>query len=203
MRRIIGSSRVVARGAALARACGSRQEAEVSRGEPAQAWPEADAIIDSFLAYVHAEEESADDTVDLAEVTRLAAESAQLALAPSATTTPVWGRGNATMLQRLVTSVIDNAERHGAPPVTVEVAADATARHAVLRVGDAGPGTADPARLRRAFERGAAARGTQGAGLGLAIVDRIAERHGGSVEIASPAGGGTTVTVRLPVAPAA
>jgi two-component system osmolarity sensor histidine kinase EnvZ len=104
------------------------------------------------------------------------------------------------MLQRLVANLIDNAERHGAPPVTVEVFVDEKTRQAVLRVADRGPGIADPARLRRAFERGDAARGTQGAGLGLAIVDRIAERHGGSVEIASPGSVGTAVTIRLPLA---
>jgi two-component system, OmpR family, osmolarity sensor histidine kinase EnvZ len=160
----------------------------------------ADAIIDSFLAYVRAEEESADDSVDLADVARRAAQDAQLVAAPG---TPIRVRGNATMLQRLVANLIDNAERHGAPPVTVEVFVDDKTNEAVLRVADRGPGIADPARLRRAFERGDAARGRQGAGLGLAIVDRIAERHGGSVEIASPGGVGTTVTIRLPLASAA
>jgi two-component system osmolarity sensor histidine kinase EnvZ len=158
----------------------------------------ADAIIDSFLAYVRAEEESADDEVDLADVARRAAQGAQLAAPPG--TAAVRVRGNATMLQRLVANLIDNAERHGAPPVTVEVFVDEKTRQAVLRVADRGPGIADPARLRRAFERGDAARGTQGAGLGLAIVDRIAERHGGSVEIASPGSVGTAVTIRLPLA---
>lgn len=69
----------------------------------------------------------------------------------------------------------------------------------MLRVSDGGPGIADPERLRRPFERGDAARGTQGAGLGLAIVDRIAERHRGAVEIGQRDGGGTRVTLRLPL----
>ena len=161
---------------------------------------QADAIIDSFLAYVRAEEESADETVDLAEVTRLAAESAQLALAPSARRQLSGCAATRRCCSGLVTNLIDNAERHGAPPMTVEVFADGKTREAVLRVADAGPGIADPARLRRAFERGDAARGTQGAGLGLAIVDRIAERHGGSVAFERLGEGGATVRVRLPLA---
>ena len=93
-------------------------------------------------------------------------------------------RGNATMLHRLAANLIDNAQRHGAPPVELNVAGDAARGEAVLTVSDAGAGIADAERLRRPFERGDAARSSQGAGLGLAIVDGIAARHGGQVEIA-------------------
>ena len=111
---------------------------------------QADAIIDSFLAYVRAEEESADEPVDLAQIARLAAESAQLPDSDALAAAPVRVLGNATMLGRLVANLIDNAERHGAPPISVEVAHDRAARQAVLRVVDAGPGIAEPERLRRA-----------------------------------------------------
>ncbi|MCY1314116.1 Sensor protein SrrB [compost metagenome] len=42
-----------------------------------------------------------------------------------------------------------------------------------------------------------------GAGLGLAFVRTVAERHGGSVEVSSELGAGSTFTLRLPMAPEA
>ena len=50
------------------------------------------------------------------------------------------------------------------------------------------------------FERGDASRAQGGAGLGLAIVARIVERHAAALEIGTVDGGGTRVTVRLPLA---
>ena len=49
------------------------------------------------------------------------------------------------------------------------------------------------------FERGDASRTQAGAGLGLAFVARIVERHAGTLEIGSPEAGGTRVTVKLPL----
>ena len=161
---------------------------------------QADAMIESFLTYVRAEGETADEDVDLARVGRLAAELAQLAPERTDATASVPVRGNATLLHRLVANLIDNAQRHGAPPVELSVDSDTARGEAVLTVSDAGTGIADAERLRRPFERGDAARSAQGAGLGLAIVDRIAERHGGRVEIARNARGGASVSVRLPLA---
>ena len=164
---------------------------------------QADAIIESFLTYVRAEAETPHEPLDLAEVARAAAAITEL---PTAQTKlpapPATVRGDSTLLQRAAVNLIENAQRHGAAPVTlaVAVAADAAKREAALTVDDAGPGLADPARLRRPFERGDAARGTAGSGLGLAIVDRIAERHGGRVEIERNPNGGARVVLRLPLA---
>jgi two-component system osmolarity sensor histidine kinase EnvZ len=100
---------------------------------------------------------------------------------------------------RLVTNLVDNALRHGAPPVEI------TTRYAngsvMLEVADRGPGipAEEVERLKRPFTRGEPARsGAAGAGLGLAIVDRIARLHGGTLNLLPREGGGTIARVMLP-----
>ncbi len=73
--------------------------------------------------------------------------------------------------------------------------------HAVVEVADTGIGI-PPEDLDRVFDRffraaNARSRQIQGTGLGLAIVDAIVQNHGGTVEIASVPGAGTTVTLTL------
>ena len=95
-----------------------------------------------------------------------------------------------TAFSRLVTNLIDNALAYGAPPVEVSTRRESGV--IVLDVADRGPGIAaeDVARLKQPFTRASAARtnasGVAGAGLGLAIVDRIARLHGGT-SISCPA----------------
>src|SRR5690606_28948490 len=83
----------------------------------------------------------------------------------------------------------------------VALRASATATGIVVEVADAGPGV--PAeqldRLLRPFERMDAERSDSGgAGLGLAIVDRIARRYGGSLRLSSTPGSGLRARVELP-----
>ncbi|HVG04693.1 MAG TPA: ATP-binding protein [Burkholderiaceae bacterium] len=160
----------------------------------------ADAIIESFLSYVRTDAERIEDNVDLSAVAASAAklaglQDAQIRIAPGAVV-----RGNATMLQRMLANLLDNAARHGAPPVVLSVAVDHAARQATLIVEDRGPGIVDPKRMLQPFERGDASRAHGGAGLGLAIVARIIERHAGRLDIGGVDGGGARVTVRLPLA---
>ena len=68
---------------------------------------------------------------------------------------------------------------------------------AVVTVRDTGVGMA-PETARRVFEPFFTTKGPQGSGLGLAVVWGIVTRHGGTVEVASRPGEGTTFTVRLP-----
>jgi two-component system, OmpR family, sensor kinase len=72
---------------------------------------------------------------------------------------------------------------------------------AVLEVADDGPGI--PAQsLPKVFDRfyrADSARSGDGSGLGLAIVAAVAKAHGGTVQVGSPLGHGTTVSVRMPL----
>jgi two-component system osmolarity sensor histidine kinase EnvZ len=108
----------------------------------------------------------------------------------------------ATAFQRLVSNLVDNALRHGAPPVEITTRTDHGA--AVFEIADRGPGIppAQVEHLKRPFTRGEAARsGVAGAGLGLAIVERIARLHGGTLDLLPREGGGTLARLTLPVGP--
>ncbi|MFN3630737.1 MAG: ATP-binding protein, partial [Casimicrobiaceae bacterium] len=103
--------------------------------------------------------------------------------------------------ERLLANLVDNAFTHGAPPVTIELAR--RDGWAVLEVLDRGPGV-DPAQaeaLKAPFVRGETARsGPPGAGLGLAIVERLAAWHDGRFELLPRSGGGMVARLSLPVA---
>jgi two-component system, OmpR family, osmolarity sensor histidine kinase EnvZ len=101
-----------------------------------------------------------------------------------------------TAVSRMIANLIDNALRYGAPPVDVVTRVDG--RSVVLDVADRGPGIAadQVERLKRPFTRGEPARtGGAGAGLGLAIVERIARLHGATFELLPREGGGTCARV--------
>jgi two-component system osmolarity sensor histidine kinase EnvZ len=107
-----------------------------------------------------------------------------------------------TAFQRMVGNLVDNALRHGAPPVEITTRTDHGA--VVFEIADRGPGIppAQVEHLKRPFTRGEAARsGVAGAGLGLAIVERIARLHGGTLDLLPREGGGTLARLTLPVAP--
>jgi two-component system phosphate regulon sensor histidine kinase PhoR len=101
-------------------------------------------------------------------------------------------------------NLLDNAIRYTAAGGTVKVEIRRQGAEAVLEVSDSGIGI--PSRdLPRIFERfyrvdAARSRETGGTGLGLAIVKHVVERYGGSVEVASELGRGSTFTIRLPLA---
>lgn len=156
----------------------------------------ADAIIEGFLAYVRTDAEAVDQAVDLAQVGMTAARLVDLANEQIRVAPQTMVRGNPTLLQRLVINLLENALKHGAPPVTLDI--ERVGTQVQLRVTDRGPGIADPQRMLRPFERGDTSRGSSGAGLGLAIVARIVQRHQGELEIGAADVGGTRITVRLP-----
>ena len=105
-------------------------------------------------------------------------------------------------LKRALANLLDNAFRHSPPGAPVHLAAARQNGWAVLSVSDSGPGlTAEE--QEHVFERfwrsdSARSRESGGAGLGLAIVRRIAESHGGRVDVRSEPGTGSCFEIRLP-----
>lgn len=105
----------------------------------------------------------------------------------------------ATAMSRLLSNLIDNALSYGGATVDVSARSDGTA--VVIEVGDRGPGIppGEVDRLKRPFTRGDPARGgAGGAGLGLAIVERIARLHGARFDVLAREGGGTLARVTMP-----
>ena len=105
----------------------------------------------------------------------------------------------ALSMRRVVQNLIDNALRYGERDVSVAVRAEDGA--AVLEVADRGPGipASEVERLKQPFTRLEVARSDKGgAGLGLAIVERVVRAHRGSFELLAREGGGLLARIRLP-----
>jgi two-component system OmpR family sensor kinase len=104
-------------------------------------------------------------------------------------------------------ALLENAVAHTSPGDRIEVGARVEGDAVVLAVTDSGCGI-QRADLQRIFQRFARAephrsRPAGGLGLGLAIVQAIADAHGGSVRVQSTFGHGSKFEVLLPLAPAA
>jgi two-component system osmolarity sensor histidine kinase EnvZ len=101
-------------------------------------------------------------------------------------------------LARAVENLVANAVTHGAPPVSVSTAyGDGIVSIVVTDCGRGIP-DADIELQKQPFRRNAP-EGTGSAGLGLAIVDRVARLHGGSLRLANRTGGGLAAEILLPV----
>jgi len=132
---------------------------------------------------------------------RRRAEQSRLALATSVTTERPFLRADRRALKQILLNLLSNALKYtpAGGCVSVVVEQDATG-DLLVRVVDTGIGMSEqeiPQAL-EAFVQIARAYAQDGTGLGLPIVKALVEMHGGTLEIASAVGKGTTVTVRLP-----
>ena len=112
--------------------------------------------------------------------------------------------GDQALLEALVRNLVDNALRHGGAHGQVRVGLDRVKDAIRLTVEDTGPGVPPDTleRLGRRFYRATETTGT-GSGLGLSIVKRITELHGGSVSFRTGAAGkGLRVEMEMPAADA-
>jgi len=104
-------------------------------------------------------------------------------------------------LRRAVTNLIDNALRYAGKDKPLDVDVSVEGDVVCIEVADRGPGIppGEIARLRQPFTRMEAARtNTRGAGLGLAIVDRIVQAHGGRFDLKQRSGGGLRAILLIP-----
>jgi two-component system osmolarity sensor histidine kinase EnvZ len=113
-------------------------------------------------------------------------------------------RGNPTEIERVLSNLVENARRYGkmleGDATLLDISASKVEGQIVVELADRGPGLPEDQipYLMRPFTRMDAARsGANGAGLGLAIVDRIVQRHHGRLEIANRDGGGLAVRMWL------
>jgi two-component system osmolarity sensor histidine kinase EnvZ len=102
-------------------------------------------------------------------------------------------------MRRLITNLVDNALRYGD---NVEVETRLEGARVLIEVKDRGPGipSADLERVKQPFMRLDPSRtGGSGAGLGLAIADRVVRLHGGTFDLLAREGGGLVARVSLPL----
>jgi signal transduction histidine kinase len=170
-------------------------------------------LVDDLLAYArHGIPDQPSERVDLRSVTvETADEFAAPAEARGITLqhralTDVQVNGDRTALKQALANLIGNAVRLAPPASTVTVEAGIKDSWAYVSVADEGPGIADEEqefvfdRFWRAPGQGDQSDGERRSGLGLTIVREIADRHGGTIALASERGKGSTFVLWLPPA---
>ena len=135
-------------------------------------------------------------------VTRAVAASGLTDVQVSGTTPEVLT--DAVRAEQVLTVLLDNAGRHGRPPVTIALATGPTGA-ASIAVTDQGGGVPEPDRD-RIFAEPEVERGRHeaaGTGIGLYVAAGIVAQLGGTLDAGHPDGGGACFTLTLPTAPAA
>ena len=166
---------------------------------------EVDQLIDEILLASRLDALGTLERVEDVDLLALAAEEASHYDECVVDGAPVEVKGDPRLLRRLVRNLIENAHRHGTPPVAVAVRRDTG--QAVLVVSDGGSGIPlaerehvfEPFRRGRASEPSSKGGGVRGSGLGLTLVRQIARRHGGDARI-DGADGTSRIVVTLPTA---
>lgn len=161
-----------------------------------------DRLIEQLLAYARPRAlqrgpvDPATLVARVAELTQPVAARQQVRLAAEAAPQLPALEGDADLLHQALVNLVLNALQATPPGGAVLLSAGAAPPGLALCVRDSGPGIA-PDDLPRIFDPFFTTR-EQGLGLGLSIVQQIAQEHGGTVEVASRPGAGATFVLRLP-----
>ena len=111
-------------------------------------------------------------------------------------------RSEGSELDRMVLNLVSNAIKYSGEGDVVSLSVRQDAQHVEFRCTDTGMGirAQDMSSIFDEFDRSSSpeARAKPGSGLGLPIVRRVVQRHGGSIEVASQVGQGSSFIVRLP-----
>jgi two-component system osmolarity sensor histidine kinase EnvZ len=164
-----------------------------------------EAIIGQFLDYARPAEAGSYSRFDLSGLLRKMSEEAARNPELNISTAIDYSlrvRGNPTEIGRVISNLIENARRYGKTPggdvTSLDISAVRDGRQVRIEIADSGPGLpeAQIPHLLRPFTRMDSARThANGAGLGLAIVDRVVQRHQGRLEIKNRETGGLAVRV--------
>ena len=102
-------------------------------------------------------------------------------------------------MRQVFLNILDNAAKHGGEggKITAEICLEGEA--VVVRIRDFGPGIPEEELplVKKRFYKGASK--ARGSGIGLAVCEEIVDMHNGSLELTNAEGGGTLVTIRLPI----
>jgi len=145
------------------------------------------------------------DPLEKADLHAICAEVAEFAaplalaqgknIALSESDAAVWVNGNPEMLSRAIRNLVENAINYSPPGTTVEIVVEDSG---MVRVLDEGPGIKEDEReliFQRFWRRDR--RRTEGAGLGLSIVQRIADTHAATISVENRPTGGATFSLRF------
>ncbi len=102
-------------------------------------------------------------------------------------------------LRQVFLNILDNAAKHGGEGKRIEASMRCEEDSVVVRIRDFGPGIPEDEipLVKKKFYKGSSK--ARGSGIGLAVCDEIVQMHGGTLTLENADGGGTLVTVRLPM----
>lgn len=169
------------------------------KGELERDIAELDQLIDEILLSSRLDAVSGLDHREQVDLLALAAEEGARYEQCTVSGQPIVVLGDQSLLRRMVRNLIENAERHGIPPIEIEVEREGP--QAAITVSDRGAGVA-PDEHERVFSPFFRARGSQaasGTGLGLTLVRQIARRHGGDALWVGTAGRPSRIRIVLPM----
>jgi len=165
---------------------------------------EMDRIIGQFLDFGRGDPQENAAPTDLAQLAREVAEPYILRGVPLRlhAPVPVIAPARALSIRRALTNLVDNALRYAEGNDGLDLTVDSADGIARIALADRGPGIPEHEveRLRQPFTRLEQARSnTKGAGLGLAIVDRVMRAHRGRLDLLPREGGGLRAVLCLPL----